>query len=322
MKKNSKRTRRFTFTDSNTQKNNIEPTDHLDLAALTPESFPYPLSHRVSFAVQRKIQEARTSLNERLGATGFNPDVFEVVPISVEVAGLDPSFEDYRIVQISDIHLGQWITPERLSGAIDLVNEQNPDLIAITGDFVSYVFEPLADDLASSLNKLHPGDAVVATLGNHDHWVGAEGLRDLMSECNVTDLSNDVFTLTKGSAELHIAGVDSVMANKDRLDLVMKKLPPDGPAILLAHEPDFADVSSKTGRFDLQLSGHSHGGQLVIPGLGTPIRSWHFKKYPLGRYQVGSMVQYTNRGLGTNLFWSRINCPPEITVIDLKAREE
>lgn len=274
----------------------------------------------LSFALQEKIQRARTDINAMVGNTGFDPRQFEIVPVSIAIPNLDPIFQNYRIAQISDIHLGQWITIERLKGVMDLVNQQKPDLVAITGDFVSYIFDSFADDLAAMLRRLCPRDATVGILGNHDHWVGAEGIRAVMKQSSVKDLSNDVFTLTRGGADLHIAGVDSIMANQDRLDLVMKKMPPAGPAILLAHEPDFADISAKTGRFSLQLSGHSHGGQLVIPKLGTPIRGYHFWKYPLGKYKVRDMVQYTNRGLGTNLFWSRINCPPEITVFNLKAR--
>jgi hypothetical protein len=222
------------------------------------------------------------------------------------------------MVQISDIHLGQWITPERLDGVVNLVNEQEPDLVAITGDSVSYVLDGLADDLGSSLAKLKPKDATVAVLGNHDHWMGAENIRSIYRLSNVVDLSNDVLILRRDDAVLNIAGVDDVLENQQRLDLVLEKLSPGGLAVLLAHEPDFAEISAKTGRFCLQLSGHSHGGQLVLPKIGTPIRGFMFGKYPLGRYQVGDMVQYTNRGLGTNLIWSRINCPPEITVITLK----
>jgi predicted MPP superfamily phosphohydrolase len=273
----------------------------------------------LSFALQKRIQKARSNINAKIGSTRFDPRQFEIVPISVVVPNLDPVFQGYRIAQISDIHLGQWITIERLKGVIDLVNQQKPDLVAITGDFVSYILGSLAEDLATLLRRLCPRDAAVGILGNHDHWVGAEDIRAMMRESNVKDLSNDVFTLTRSNADLHIAGVDSIMANQDRLDLVMKKMPPVGPAILLAHEPDFADESAKTGRFSLQLSGHSHGGQFIIPRLGTPIRGYHFRKYPLGRYKVGDMVQYTNRGIGTNLFWSRINCPPEITVFSLVA---
>jgi hypothetical protein len=273
---------------------------------------------QIGIALQRKIQLARTGFNEKIGGQAFDRSHFDIVPLSLFVSDLDPAFHGYRIVQISDIHLGQWITPERLRGVVDLVNEQEPDLVAITGDSVSYVLDGLAKDLGSSLAKLQPKDATVAVLGNHDHWMGAENIRSIYRLSKVIDLSNDVLTLRRGDAVLNIAGVDDVLVNRQRLDLVLKKLSSGGPAVLLAHEPDFAEISAKTGRFCLQLSGHSHGGQLVLPKIGTPIRGFMFGKYPLGRYQVGDMVQYTNRGLGTNLIWSRINCPPEITVISLK----
>lgn len=272
--------------------------------------------------IRRKMQQGMTSWRYRLFRPEFKPDDFQIEEVEVDISGLNQAFEDYRIANISDIHLGQWITPEHLEGVVELVNQQEPDLIAITGDFVSYVFDEVAEDLESSLNKLKPKDASVATLGNHDHWLGAHKLRSILKRCDVIDVSNDVYTLKRGKAQLHIAGVDSVMLNKNRLDLVMDRLPENGPAILLAHEPDFADISSTTGRFSLQISGHSHGGQFVIPGLGTIIRGPHFVKYPLGKYQVKDMVQYTSRGLGTNIFWFRINCDPEITVFTLKNNKE
>ncbi|MGV8143023.1 MAG: metallophosphoesterase [Methanothermobacter sp.] len=272
--------------------------------------------------IRRKMQQGMTSWRYRLFRPEFKPDDFQIEEVEVDISGLNQAFEDYRIANISDIHLGQWITPEHLEGVVELVNQQEPDLIAITGDFVSYVFDEVAEDLESSLNKLKPNDVSVATLGNHDHWLGAHKLRSILKRCDVIDVSNDVYTLKRGKAQLHIAGVDSVMLNKNRLDLVMDRLPENGPAILLAHEPDFADISSTTGRFSLQISGHSHGGQFVIPGLGTIIRGPHFVKYPLGKYQVKDMVQYTSRGLGTNIFWFRINCDPEITVFTLKNNKE
>jgi predicted MPP superfamily phosphohydrolase len=162
----------------------------------------------------------------------------------------------------------------------------------------------------------------VAVLGNHDYWLGAKRIRSILSESKIIELNNDVYTVTRDGWALHFAGVDSTTVKKNQLNKVLQKLPPKGPAILLAHEPDFADISAETKRFSLQLSGHSHGGQFVIPKLGTPFRGHSFKKYPLGKYQVGEMVQYTNRGLGTNTFWIRINCAPEITVIDLQSKEK
>jgi len=113
--------------------------------------------------------------------------------------------------------------------------------------------------------------------------LGAEKIRKILKRSNIIDVSNDFYTIYRYDAPLHIAGVDSVMLGMNRLDMVMEKLPEEGPAILLAHEPDFADISSSTGRFSLQISGHSHGGQFLIQGLGTFVRGPHFLKYPVGK---------------------------------------
>lgn len=275
-----------------------------------------------NFRIRRRLQFAMSRSMEKMGIYGFNSNHFDVVPVDVDIPDLDPVFEDFKVVHITDIHLGQWISIERLKGVMNLVNEQNPDVVAITGDFVSYAIDHLIDDLTDCLSVLKPKYASVAVLGNHDHWLGADKIRKTLRESNIIDISNDVYTLKHKDAVLHLAGVDSVMLNKHRLDVVMDKLPESGPAILLAHEPDFADISSTTGRFSLQLSGHSHGGQFLIPGIGTFIRGSQFLKYPAGKYNVGNMIQYTNRGLGTNIFWIRINCAPEITVFNLKSKNK
>jgi predicted MPP superfamily phosphohydrolase len=120
---------------------------------------------------------------------------------------------------------------------------------------------------------------------------------------------------------LHIAGVDDVLENLADLKGVLRQLPEEGEAILLAHEPDFADISARSGRFSLQISGHTHGGQVVLPFIGPPILPPRGRKYPSGRYQINGMVQYTNRGVGTTTIEIRWNCPPEITVFNLQSEE-
>ena len=278
-----------------------------------------------AMALRKKIQKTMTKYREKVSQSEFKTQDFELIPIDVKIPGLKPVFHNYKIINLSDIHLGQWITPNHLEGIVDLVNLQKPDMITITGDFVSYLIDEVEKPLERSLKRLKPDDASVAVLGNHDHWLGAEKIKSILKKCGIKDVSNDIFTLKKTnngkSGILHVAGVDSVMLNKHNLDRVMEILPSEGPAILLAHEPDFADVSSITGRFNLQISGHSHGGQFIIPGIGTIIRGPHFIKYPMGKYNVGNMIQYTSRGLGTNIFWFRINCPPEITIFNLKSPE-
>lgn len=280
-----------------------------------------PLPDLKNFRVRKKLQIAMSKSMEKIGMHEFDSCHFEVVPIDIIIPGLDPVFDKFTIAHITDIHLGQWISKERLKGVMELVNEHNPDIVAITGDFVSYAIDHLVGDLTDCLKMLEPNDISLAVLGNHDHWLGADKIHEVLKNSSILDISNDVYTLKHNDAMMHFAGVDSITLNKHRLDLVMDKLPESGPAILLAHEPDFADISSTTGRFSLQISGHSHGGQFIIPGIGTFIRGSNFLKYPAGKYQVGEMVQYTNRGLGTNVFWLRINCPPEITIFNLKSQE-
>ena len=146
----------------------------------------------------------------------------------------------------------------------------------------------------------------------------AKAIRQIFKSSGITDLSNDVVTIKKGDDCLNIAGVDSCTVCADNLDKVLSKMP-DCPSVLLAHEPDFAKESSQTGRFDLQISGHSHGGQFIIPKFETtPFRGPNSRKYPVGLYRINNMIQYTSKGLGTNSFRLRINCKPEVTIIRLK----
>jgi len=270
------------------------------------------------FILRRKIQKVMLKLSSRFGWRRFDPDDFKIENLEVSIPNLSPVFQGYRIVHISDIHYGQWISSDRLSGVVDLINQIKPDLVVITGDFVSYLMDSSIEKMAEQLKELKPKDAVLAVLGNHDHWSGTKKVQAILEKSNILNISNNVFVVRKQNAQLVIAGVDSVMLKKDRLDLVLEKMPPNAPAILLVHEPDFAKKSATTKRFSLQLSGHSHGGQFVIPGLGTPFRGYAFMRYPLGKHKVGEMIEYTNRGLGTNDYWLRINCPPEITIITLR----
>lgn len=245
------------------------------------------------------------------------PGWVEVMSLRLALPSLAPEFDDYRVVQISDIHMDRWMTRVRLAEIVGLINKQKPNLIAITGDFVNYVSDRLVGDMVACLSGLTPRDATVAVLGNHDYWTDPVIVRRIIHESGIINVGNSVYTLHRGGAMLHIAGVDDVWERQADLGRVLDLLPDAGASILLAHEPDFADASAETGRFDLQISGHSHGGQVIIPFRGPPALPWYAKKYPVGRYQVGEMIQYTNRGLGMVAPRVRFNCRPEITVFDL-----
>ena len=264
-------------------------------------------------------QEIQESMNNSLPEKKFRKENIDVVEVDIELNNLGWDFHNYRILNLTDIHLGQWVTPEYLDELIDYVNTLNYDVATLTGDYVSYIIDGYEDSLKDSLKKLKSNDGKFGVLGNHDHWMGADTIREIFRDSDITDLSNDVCVLSKGESKLNLAGVDSCTVCADNLDAVLAKLDDDNPTVLLVHEPDFAEESSKTGKIDLEISGHSHGGQFVIPKLETtPLRGPNSTKYPIGYYKIGRMNQYTSKGLGTNSFRIRINCKPEITIITLK----
>jgi len=280
--------------------------------------------------VQRLVMLAiRTLLHNPLGASlaGISRLLYprnggnwvDVTQIRLTLPRLSPEFDGYRITQISDFHIGTWLTSKELEYAVGLVNQQRADLVAITGDFVTYHPSIYSNELISSLSKLHAPDGVVAVLGNHDHWSDPVEIRRVIEKANIRELKNDVFSLIKSYEKLHICGIDDFMDGHARLERVLQKLPTDGAAILLAHEPDFADISALSKRFDLQISGHSHGGQIVLPWIGPPFLPGYARKYTSGLHQVDGMLQYTNRGLGTSEIQIRFNCRPEITVFTLES---
>lgn len=251
-------------------------------------------------------------------ATAVEPDWIDLRRISLRLPRLSPAFAGYRLVQISDIHMDSWMR-ERLPGIVRLINGQQPDLIAITGDFVTNRPRRWAQDLVGALAPLQGRDGVVAVLGNHDHWSGAATVRAIIKDSGIAEIGNRVYTLRRGQATLHVAGIDDYMVRADRLDRVLDRLPDEGAAILLVHEPDFADTSAATGRFDLQISGHSHGGQIRLPIIGPPYLPHLARRYPMGLYRTGGMLHYTNRGLGMLGPHIRLNCRPEVSVFTLEA---
>jgi uncharacterized protein len=280
-----------------------------------------PFKHNIIEENETTIPHISPSiqLSRYASASSIAPDWVEVTQVKLTLPRLAPEFNGYRLVQFSDIHMDKWMTPERFSPVVDLVNQQQPDMVAVTGDFVTHEADHYATDLAPILRRISAKDGVLAIRGNHDHWAGGPGVDRIIRESGMVNLCNNAITLRRGAASLHFAGVDDYYVHADRLDLALRKVPADGAAILLAHEPDYADVSVKTGRFDLQISGHTHGGQIDLPVIGRLFLPRYARKYPCGLYHLGSMWLYTNRGLGMTHFHIRYNAKSEITVYTLES---
>lgn len=253
-------------------------------------------------------------------ATAIEPHWDEVEQIDMPLPRLERAFDGYRVAQLSDMHLGDGMSRARLEGLVEKTNALGADLIVLTGDYVSGDGARWQKDLTAALSPLKARDGVLAVLGNHDIWADPKIIRRALRDAGIRELNNEVHVLRRARAQTFIVGLDDPWYGKPRVAPLVEQLPEKGAAILLAHEPDFADEFTRYGRFDLQLSGHSHGGQVCLP-TGIPIRlPGYGQKYPRGQYQVGDMILYTNRGVGSSGIPVRFNCRPEISLFTLRTK--
>lgn len=260
----------------------------------------------------------------------IEPDWIDITHHQMHLARVSAAFHGYRIVQITDIHIDlKFMTVERVVNIVKTVNQLQADLIVITGDFVTRYLPGLERTLAQ-LSALKARDGVFGVLGNHDHPAGVEWIRNGLRLAHVQELADKVHTIRRGDQMLHLVGMDDLWPSNEGtpapvwshlplLNRITASLPEEGAAILLVHEPDFADVAASNKRIDLQLSGHSHGGQICIPLHGPIFTPPLSRVYPSGLYHIKDMQLYTNRGLGVLQLPMRFDCRPEIAVIELTA---
>lgn len=239
----------------------------------------------------------------------------EIVQQKIALQNLGPALNGLRAVQISDMHMGRFVTEEFLQQVVQVSLEQKPDMLFITGDFVYYHADTLrgVSELTNTLASVTQKMPVYAVLGNHDYGTW-DGLEAMFKKLGIQELANAVTTYQRGGDSLTLAGVGCVTFQRDDLPKVAEQVPANAPAILLCHEPDLVDKTAQTGKFALQISGHSHGGQVNLPLARGLILPQYARKYPNGLYRVGNMLQYTNRGVGMIHIPVRVDCRPEITV--------
>jgi uncharacterized protein len=251
-------------------------------------------------------------------AQGVEPRWFAIKTIDVKLAGLDPAFEGYKIVQLTDLHARSAIMNRAaLEKVAQLANQQQPDLIALTGDYITSGADKSEEMLTNAFKQLKAKDGIVAIMGNHDRGEDSAPLERAFATSNIKLLNNAVHSIERQGRLLNIAGVDDVWFQRANLPQTISQLPNTGANILLAHEPDFGDFAAASFRFELQLSGHSHGGQIVLPFAPRVTPPWG-KKYINGLYQIGLMQLYVSPGVGTTgPPKARFNCRPEISVIVL-----
>ncbi len=261
-----------------------------------------------------------TGLAAALGgySTLVEPQRLTLERITAKLPGLAPSWEGLRIAVLSDFHLHPFTRLPHIQDAVNLANSLKPDLVVLLGDYVDATVEAIYE-LAPELASLNARLGVFGVLGNHDHWKGPKVVTEKMEAHGISMLRNRGITLPGPSGGLYLAGVDSAWNGHADLQRAMADRLGKDPAILLVHEPDFADRSAADGRVALQLSGHSHGGQVRLPGIGAMRLPSFGCRYDMGTYHLRDMMLYTNRGIGLVDLPVRFNCPPEVTEVTLSA---
>jgi predicted MPP superfamily phosphohydrolase len=243
---------------------------------------------------------------------------FELTELPLRIPGLPRALDGYVIAQVSDIHSGALVGERELDEGLSLVRAARPDLIVVTGDIVDFdpSYAPIA---ARKLTDLPARDGVVAVLGNHDYYAGADAVVAALGAAGIDVLRDAGRRIRPGDGGgFALLGVDDLSAAKHgrggpRLDRALSTVDPDLPRILLSHQP--STIERWAGQVAAQLSGHTHGGQ-INPGFSPAAM---LLKYVAGAYEVGGTKLYVNRGFGTVGAPSRVGAPPEITRIVLVA---
>ena len=246
----------------------------------------------------------------------FEPNRLKISRTQVQMKRLPRRFDGLRIVLMADFHLFPFTSAELIKEAIHQANSLNPDLALFAGDFV-YSEAEAATELSPILARLNPKLGSFATLGNHDHVKGATVVQSALMHSGIEVLNNRGVTLSIGPDSLYLAGVDSMAGGDPDVRAAFTDHRSDTPTLVLAHEPDAIDYYSQQVPIDLQLSGHSHGGQIRLPGIGPIILPLWGRRYPRGLYQVNDSQLFTSQGIGMVDLPIRINCPPEIAEITL-----
>ena len=249
---------------------------------------------------------------------------YTVEELVIRVPGLSPKLDGYTIAQVSDLHAGLLVDEAEFDRGFAFLRKLRPDLVVATGDLVDHDagYAPM---LARKLAELGARDGTFAILGNHDYYAGAQRVQEAMERAGVNMLVNDSRHLrTTEGPGLVLLGVDDFAGLRYRgrgpdLDGTLRRLAPEAreaPRILLAHQPPFFD--QVYGRAALQLSGHTHGGQINLAGIQSA--KLVGMRYVEGRYAAGpDSTLWVNRGFGVAGPPSRVGAPPEITKIVLVA---
>ncbi|WP_411347872.1 metallophosphoesterase [Paenibacillus sp. WLX2291] len=274
---------------------------------------------------RRQFLKGSLATGAALGLGGLSytwigePNWLEKVYISLELPNLPPSLNGMRLVQFSDMHLGMGKNIGDLDKLADVIMGEKPDLLCFTGDMVDEYASELNGGIAA-LQRMQAPLGKFAVLGNHDYLDDVLAVSQQMRQGGFQMLINENHIITRDDGVLAIAGLDDQLLGNPDVHKGAKGIPDDACRILLMHEPDYADRIPEELQFGLQLSGHSHGGQIRVPLVGAVITPKGSRKYVMGGYKAGingHLPLYVNRGIGMSQLPVRFMCRPELTIFTL-----
>ena len=236
----------------------------------------------------------------------------------IGIRGLGAEFDGYRIAFLSDLHISPLVPSWWLARAVEAALALKPDMIALGGDFLDddphYI--PL---LSNILRPLRAPDGVVGVLGNHDHYVGADAVREQIGRAGVRELFNEAIVLKRGTSRLAIGGVGDLERDIIDFEATFGDVPETVPRLVVSHDPDVFAYWPEGMRLDLMLSGHTHGGQAHLPFIGPPFVPSQFgARYLCGLIREGERQLYVTRGVGVSGAPFRWRCPPELSELRLR----
>ncbi len=245
----------------------------------------------------------------------------EITPVRFPIRNLPKQFHGFTIALISDIHSSANMLKAEMENYVRIVNSLQCDLVLVTGDFVNSMTDEVYP-FAEAFSNLSAPHGVFGVMGNHDFFAPQPDIvAKEVDACGVRLLRNDKILITKDGSALYLVGVDDVGNPKraaDALDKALGYAPLSIPKVLMMHRPYFLQQAADRN-IDLVLSGHTHGGQVVLAKFGNAIiaPASLASRYVWGKYAIGHTQMYVNRGIGTVGLPIRLNCPPEITKITL-----
>jgi predicted MPP superfamily phosphohydrolase len=239
-----------------------------------------------------------------------------VVRQTIALPNLPPPFRGTTVALLADVHHGPYVPLDYIRHVVGLTNSLKPDIVMLVGDYVSRSPDYIAPGI-TELGKLEAPLGRFAVRGNHDNWESESISRAALAEAKLPDLNNTGVWLEHGGARLRVCGVGDLWTDEQDTAAALGDATPDDAVVLLSHNPDFVETL-RDPRVGLVLSGHTHGGQVVVPGFGAPIvPSRYGQKYLYGLVQGPCTQVFISRGVGTVSPPVRFLCRPEVVLITL-----